>query len=269
VAEKSRIRSLTRLAIGGIINGLDTLSRNMDAWEDESPIHADREDKKNASQIYDVAGIARERTLADTGDASEQPQTTALHGEVLLPNDNEAGVEKSAYLVAGLLVAGQERLESTLKLADRATRLAGNWAELLGGPVYRSRVMRPVRQGFSDLTEHGQLVVDRWMNIGRSEVETGRRSANAALTEQVDTAIEYLTANQEVQELVQSQSAGLVDEVIEETRERTVSIDNFLEALVRSVLRLPPRWELPAPPDELKQNAEEGVRQYHGRTIHK
>jgi dihydroneopterin aldolase len=90
-----------------------------------------------------------------------------------------------------------------------------------------------------------------------------------ALTERVDKAIDYLTANEEVQELVQSQSAGLIDEVIEEARERTVSADNFLEAVVRSVLRRPPRWELPEPPQEVKQQAEHTARQIHGRTLHK
>jgi dihydroneopterin aldolase len=93
--------------------------------------------------------------------------------------------------------------------------------------------------------------------------------AGAALTERVDKAIDYLTANEEVQELVQSQSAGLIDEVIEEARERTVSADNFLEAVVRSVLRRPPRWELPEPPQEVKQQAEHTARQIHGRTLHK
>jgi hypothetical protein len=53
--------------------------------------------------------------------------------------------------------------------------------------------------------------------------------------------------NPEVQELVQTQSIGLAEEVVEEVRERTVSADNFVEGIVRAVLRRPSRSQLPYP----------------------
>jgi hypothetical protein len=110
--------------------------------------------------------------------------------------------------------------------------------------------------------------VEAWIAAGRSEEQLSRALADEALHERVDNAIQYLTANDEVQELVQSQSAGLVDNVIEEARERTVSADNFLEALVRSVLRRPPRWQLPEPPPQVRDQAVPH-RQVGGRSVHR
>jgi hypothetical protein len=44
--------------------------------------------------------------------------------------------------------------------------------------------------------------------------------------------------------------------VIEEVRERAVSTDKFLERLVRTLLRRPPREELPEPPEMLRKQVE-------------
>ena len=55
--------------------------------------------------------------------------------------------------------------------------------------------------------------------------------------------------------MVQTQSIGLAEEVVEEVRERTVSADNFVEGVVRAVLRRPSRSELPYPPEELRLRA--------------
>jgi len=122
--------------------------------------------------------------------------------------------------------------------------------------VYKSRILSPLRSEIDGLAERGQQQIENWIDIGRVEDQASRDLTQAAIYERVDYAIDYLTADDGVQELIQSQSVGLVDEIIEETRERTVSADNFLESLVRSILRRPPRWELPEPPEEIKRQAE-------------
>jgi hypothetical protein len=97
--------------------------------------------------------------------------------------------------------------------------------------------------------------VARWAALGRVEDEHSQALARFAFDKTVDKYIEYLTTNPEVQELVQQQSTGLANEVIEEVRERTVSIDNLLEGMARSVLRRMPRAVLPAPPETLRMSA--------------
>jgi hypothetical protein len=71
----------------------------------------------------------------------------------------------------------------------------------------------------------------------------------------VDSSIDYLTHNQEVQELVQTQSTGLATEVIEEVRERTFSADTYLENWLRKIFRMKPRSAIPGPPEDVLQRA--------------
>jgi hypothetical protein len=249
----STFRSLTRLVIGGVLNSLDGIAGRLTAWERRT-----------------TAPVAPDETSASQ-EAGLQPASPAA---ILASPEPSAGPETTAdwatYALVGLLIHSQARLEHYAHTTERATQVLGAWGDLLGGPLYRSRWLGPVRRRVDVLAARGQQQVDHWVATGRQETAYSRRLAHAALTERVDNAIEYLTSNDEVQELVQSQSAGLVDEVIEETRERTVSADNFLESVVRSVLRRPPRGHLPEPPPALKARAEEHTRQlHHSRTLPK
>jgi hypothetical protein len=275
---KLPLRSLTRLVVGGVLSGLDLLSVKLETWEKQ----ADQPAVQPGPMMDTPAALSQPGSLPSpypmlppTLQPHNINQVEIHHSEthpiqtVFVPDTQETDGERLSYVVTGWLFSGQDRLAQYGQLTVRAMRLAGNWAELLGGPLYNSRMMSPLRRGLDGLSERGQQTVDSWMRAGRIEAERSRRVAGVALTERVDKAIDYLTANEEVQELVQSQSAGLIDEVIEEARERTVSADNFLEAVVRSVLRRPPRWELPEPPQEVKQQAEHTARQIHGRTLHK
>lgn len=58
-----------------------------------------------------------------------------------------------------------------------------------------------------------------------------------------------------VQDLIQGQSLGLAEEVMDQVRERTVTADSLLETMVRAILRRTPRENIPEPPDAIKQQA--------------
>lgn len=58
-----------------------------------------------------------------------------------------------------------------------------------------------------------------------------------------------------VQELIQGQSLGLVDEVMDQVRERTVTADSLLEATLRAILRRTPREKMPEPPEVVMKQA--------------
>lgn len=114
-----------------------------------------------------------------------------------------------------------------------------------------SRLAAPIRGQWERWVARGEQEAARWIALGREEEAHSRMLAQVAFDKTVDEYIEYLTQNPEVKELVQQQSSGLANEVIEEVRERTVSADTFLEGLARSLLRRFPRRELPPPPPEV------------------
>ena len=77
----------------------------------------------------------------------------------------------------------------------------------------------------------------------------------AAVSDTMETSIEYIAEKPEIQELIQSQSTGLANEIVEEIRERTVSADTLAENILRSFLRLTPRSEISGPPMEVRIRA--------------
>jgi hypothetical protein len=76
---------------------------------------------------------------------------------------------------------------------------------------------------------------------------------------QGDTYISYLNANPgSVQNLVQGQSLTLASQMRDEVRERTVTGDSVVDTIVRNILRLKPREELPPPDPDIRRRAETG-----------
>jgi hypothetical protein len=237
---ESFLRSATRLAIGGLFIGYDAVTRRISEWEQ----------KAYTSAIGSFP----------TGKAIARSHVTKIEAT------DESRLQ---HMLVGCIFKAEEQIEAYLNTAERATRLVGKFANFTVGQLYRSHWLSPLRRNVDRLTERGQKVVDEWARLGQIESHRSRELIKAALEEQIDSTIDHLTSNEKVQELVQSQSAGLVDELIEETRERTVSADDFLEAIVRSLFRRPPRWELPEPPHEIIAQAELQRRQLYGRSLNK
>jgi hypothetical protein len=118
-------------------------------------------------------------------------------------------------------------------------------------PVLGSRALSPARGPFESLVERGQAQVNHWRDLGRAEEARGRALVQDAAEQFIDTSVNTVSSDPRtqkiVQEIIQQQSLGMVDEAIEEVRERTVTGDMLLERPVRSLLRRRPRESLPVP----------------------
>lgn len=85
------------------------------------------------------------------------------------------------------------------------------------------------------------------------------QQVQALIRSQGDAYIDYLNAHpMAVQTLLQGQSLSLAAQVRDEVRERTVTADDVVDMLVRKLLRLKPREELPPPPTTVRGRAETG-----------
>jgi hypothetical protein len=216
----SDLRSLTRLAIGGVEISVIELMRRLRLWELE------------ASEL--------------------------LQSDAPAPVSNSAPAaseEQARYALIGLVFELQDQTRRRLGLL---ARLQHRLFQLLGAalqPILDNPLAAPSRRQIDRLAARGQQEVQHWIERGRSEEQRSRAVAALAFDETIDAFLEYLTQNPEVKDLVQSQSSGLANEVLEEARERAVSADHFLESLARSLLRRIPRSRLPEPPPELRQSA--------------
>jgi hypothetical protein len=128
----------------------------------------------------------------------------------------------------------------------------------------------------TDMDELVQTVADRYIaylntenkdtvqelvRIQVSEYLTYAQSNPEELEELVqvigDRYLDYLQAENPdaIAQIVQGQSIGLVGEIADEVRARTVTSDSVVEMFMRSLLRRPARQELPLPPPEVLEQA--------------
>lgn len=221
-----RLRSLTRLTIGGALLGLERLQNNLDEWE-QTPLIVDETHSRDA---------ASPTGLPD----SHKPPSNLPEGG--------APPSKTRAALVGLLFEVEDHLQDSLQLGGRVLNLVGRVMTPLARPVVENRWV-------NRLAARGEAEVARWQARGSLESAAGKQLAQTALKNTVNAYIESLTNNPEVRELVQTQSTGLANEAIEEVRERAVSADKLLEGMLRALFRRTPRKLLPPPPIEVRESA--------------
>jgi hypothetical protein len=242
--------SIARLLIGGVLLGIDELNASLGNWgaEISSPKSGNADfpsSQSSKSEEFDI------------------PSNTSISQSDEYDNSNIV-----RYALIGLAFDIQERVQSGLKIVDQTTRSISNVATPIIDPISNSRLVKPFRRRYDELVLRGKQEVDRWVDAGLAEDTRSRQFAQTALEKSVDKSIDYLTTNEEIKELIETQSVSLAGEVVEEIRERAVSADILLERIVRMLLRLTPRTELPAPPTEVMEQARPFIRRA-GRVVRK
>ena len=108
-----------------------------------------------------------------------------------------------------------------------------------------------------------QELADRYVEYIRQNPDL----MNALVEEQADLYLEHLQENPELmQTIIQDQSLSMAGEMIDEVRERTVTIDALMERIARNVFRRQPRTALTSP--EVRRLADHHVREHTDSTSH-
>ena len=208
-----RRASLSELALGGALLVGETVSTRL------PPV--------------DEAAAAPPRTL-DTvlrpvaeWDNEAAPLVTARRVTIGVLNDARVGVGRGG------------------RFLDDMTDTLGQAFDRLTLPIRRSSLLRPVRRQFHRYEDRGQQQMARWESIGRTEEQRSRAVAEVSLGGLMQRSVSDLTGSEQVQVLIQqvveSQGTGMVEEIIEEFRERMVGLDILLDRRTR-------RATPPAPP---------------------
>lgn len=229
--------SLTRLAVGGLLSGMDLLVDRLLTWE------------VIRLRSHGV-GLPVSGAQPGQDENPDEPVVPLLHYRY------SQQFEDTRYALVGLIFAiRQELLDGANRLDSLQRRIARRLPVV--DPAHRGNfVTRGLYTRLDELARRGEQEVNKLIEIGRLEGDISRNLVDVAVYNTVDDSLEYLAENPEVKELVQTQSTGLAGEFIEEIRERTVSADNFVEGVVRYILRRPARLDLPPPPPEVRKRAE-------------
>lgn len=136
------------------------------------------------------------------------------------------------HTTIGLLTDARASAGRGQRLLHVSTDALGRTLDRASRPVRRSRPLRPLRVRFHRYQARGEAIVRSWAETGRREEAHSRAVAEASLSGLMQRSVSDLTQNEGVQvlvqQVVQSQSTGLLEEIIEEIRERLVSRDASL-----------------------------------------
>lgn len=231
-----KLRTLTRFMIGGLALATDEFANKLSEW--------------NAITDEQVANVETSLNKDQSSNISSQYQ-----GEPIKENDAETSGKLARYALIGITLAAENRIKSGFSLLGRFGNKINGAAKPLAKPITQNPMLLPARKQFNKLANRGQAQVSQWINMGRIEEKRSRHLVQTTFNETLDSSIEYLADNAEIQDLIQSQSTGLANEIVEEIRERTVSADTLVENILRSILRLTPRSEISGPPLEIRLRA--------------
>lgn len=178
--------------------------------------------------------------------------------------DSASGSQQVRDAMIGMVVDAGKQLEANYRRIDHYSSRVGRRMENALRPILKHRMMQPINNQFHRLVGIGERRWNYWVELGREETKESRELVKTAIKSGTNEVIVHLTENPEVRELVQSQSAGLANELVEELRERSVSTDIFLESFVRNLLRRPPRDPNLTPPEAVMERARP-IRQLGGK----
>ena len=174
-------------------------------------------------------------------EVADEPQPApATLASVLRPAaewDQPDPLAAARQTTIGMLAEARAKAGHGGRFLDRASDSLGRTLDRATRPVRRSTLLRPVRRRFHQYQARGEAIVDRWAETGRREEARSRAVAEASLGTFMQRSVNDLTQSEQVQvlvqQVVQSQSTGLIEEILEEIRERMVSLDVALARRLR------------------------------------
>lgn len=215
------VRRLTRLIVGIILVGDDALSRLLPAWEAEARQRLER-------QVYQ-----KELIIANppVNQFSAEPVATPPPTTPWFPKRWE-------HVLVGLAFEAPHYMKGAIKSLSSTPKKVWERSAILRLPLDMLGITENTRSLLESLQEQIHKDIDRLESIGQAEAGKSRALGQVAVEDSINSVILSLADNQNIQDLIQSQGIDLTTEAVEEVRERTVSLDNLVDSVVRRIFRL-------------------------------
>ncbi len=255
------VRSFTRLVVGGALLGWSELTRRLPFWEEEAailypermspeiPLTDRAEPRPKTIRIYvnqkPRQSAASENDAPDKTDEpntklpAPQPPRSAIIAQPNAPRHPETLFDLARYATIGLLFKSQIYVRQGMSAVGHAGQTAGKIARPVLKPLSAAPIPSFVRIRVRRVISRGKAEIARWIELGRAEEPRSQALAQVALDDTLDIALGIMAENPEVRDLVMQQSSGLAGEVVDEMRERAVSADTLVEAVIHRLFRRP------------------------------
>jgi hypothetical protein len=170
--------------------------------------------------------------------------------------EGDGVLEAFQDLAMGLYMRGQRTVSRGVRRGVYRSLNTANWAVTKVDGWTNNRLTRPVRRRIGRRVEGLARRAKRLRVEGNLEKRNARLLAPATINLIIEEMIDYIAdepaLNEVIQEQMSQQSRGLANVVADTARDAAVATDGFSERLVRRLLRLTPREDLPPSPYEGK-----------------
>lgn len=153
---------------------------------------------------------------------------------------------RTRYLTIGMAGDARKAAERGLEFVDDVTDTAGRLVWRVAGPVWASGLLTPIRNPVRRWRKRGEEQVQQWITAGMIQENHSRAVASASINNFVQESVTDITNNPEVQvmvqEVIQSQSVGIVAQILQEVRERLISLDIWVQGVFGSAMPATPAF---------------------------
>ncbi len=184
-------------------------------------------------------------SMSNEDDLPRQTVEAALHRAA----EQQEGMEDRPFatlrygaigLLSGTLDAAEQGTGRFSTLTNRIARTTGKVIR----PVWNSFFFRPFHEPMKRVEKAGEEKVNEWVTRGRIEEVHSRALAEVGINNFVEGSVTEITENAQVQMIVQqviaSQSTGLLSEILVQFRQRFVNLDLlFMDKLRRAQVAAP------------------------------
>ena len=219
--------------------------------------------QEQSTAILPVEGEVRpSETFLRSGSVSIRASQVSLPQQIAPARArSQADIDLQNTLV-GMLIASARGVDGVTRRLDRMTRLAGRMIDPLVSPVVDSKAFRPIRQSWEGVVARGKEEVDNWKRLGEEETARGQELLQNVTTSTVNASIDYVTVQPEVTNLITHQTTTLTSELLTVFRELLFNLDFIFEGLLRRILHMTPRREIPGPTREMRERGVTGLLQF-------
>lgn len=198
-----------------------------------------------------VVMVSEEIRDRATGDADDDETQQMIQAAINQAVSQEQSIDQRPFanlrygtigLVSGVLDGAGDGAGRVSNMTNAAVSTAGK----IIGPVWNSFLFAPLHKPAMRVEQAGEDKVDEWIRRGRVEEVRSRALAEVSINNFVEESVTELTGNEQVQMIVQeviaSQSTSLLGEILDEARERLVSLDLLLMGKLRRDLVAAPEY---------------------------
>jgi len=171
---------------------------------------------------------------------------------VAKPDAEETDIDHMRHFMVGTFYQTQKR---AIKGVSRGVDISLKASGAMLGTFYAltdNPLLRPMQKPVDYILSNAAKEADQMLRVGRYEEVQSKAMAQETTSEMADEIIDSIVNNPKftraIQDVVGSQSLGMVKMFLDGVNEKIAKVDYLIEGIIRKIFRMTPRRDLPKSP---------------------